>query len=633
MLLYSQMTSLESARTNLHRAFESSPAMAFLRHSKALWSDAWTRSRSLNALNVSGLERRGNTCSDWTEVRLLGEGSLDAIHHCRFEGQVILRLEKGAPQLWRSRFRNALIGAATVENVNLAERVIIEDGATLRSVQEISGRKNSRFCLGLPIHPGSEMKTRRVFLCDGLLLSDCDRMTGLVAAEQEMLTRDVASWLQGVESDYAFVGTGAHIERTSLVENCFIGRGAMIRGAASLRRCMLASNSENPIHIGEAVIVDDAVLEPGSKMDSAGQAHRSILLESSSVERAGQVDNTVLGPNTHVAKGEITGSLVGPFVGFHHQALLIGALWPEGHGNVAYGANVGSNHTGRKPDQEIKPGEGSFFGLGCSIKFPADFSAAPFSLFATGITTLPQRVVFPMSLMIASLSPAPESAFGLNEIIPGWMWGENAYALIRNAYKYLDRDQSQRHVLPDPSAPENSPLHGSFLSSGLFAPRNVSHVIHALLELRRISKSKDVYFEKDLPGLGKNFLRENHRTSAIAAYENYLRFALYRELLWNAVATPLLPEASPIVATLGLSATKKPDFEPATLFQNLIQSVESSLAKDDKRGREIFHDYGSFHEESSTEPVCLRLHHDLDCLHGILQKRWGNMIANAPAQS
>ena len=85
----------------------------------------------------------------------------------------------------------------------------------------------------------------------------------------------------------------------------------------------------------------------------------------------------------------MSSSLVGPFVGFHHQALLIAgewvmdtwcvagvyvltyppacalpvlacasAMWPAGKGNVGYGANVGSNHTGKAPDQELRPGEG-----------------------------------------------------------------------------------------------------------------------------------------------------------------------------------------------------------------------------------------------------------------------------------
>ena len=79
-----------------------------------------------------------------------------------------------------------------------------------------------------------------------------------------------------------------------------------------------------------------------------------------------------------MAGGEVAASLLGPFVSFHHQALLIATLWPEGKGNVAYGANVGSNHTSKAPDQEFWPGEGMFLGLGVNIKFPADFSRAPY---------------------------------------------------------------------------------------------------------------------------------------------------------------------------------------------------------------------------------------------------------------
>jgi hypothetical protein len=521
-----------------------------------------------------------------------------------------------------------MIGASIVEDIGLLELVFVEDQAVLRRVGEITGKAGSRFCLGLPIHPGSEMNTRRVFLCDGLLLSDCVEMAGLVSAEQETLERDLALWINEFESDYAFVGTGACLERVSLIENCYIGPGAVIRGASVIRRCVLAPSSENPIHAGEVVQIEDSVLEPGSRVDSAAQVRRSLLLECSCMDRAGQVDNTILGPNTHVSKGEITASLLGPFTGFHHQALLIAALWPEGHGNVAYGSNVGSNHTGRKPDQEIRPGEGTFFGLGCSIKFPADFTAAPYSLFATGVITLPQRLAFPFSLVTPPLDSAPETAFGFNEILPGWMWGENAYALIRNAYKHLDRNRAHRHVLPDPAVPEGSPLRGSFLSAGLFAPRIVNCVIHALLVLRGASKPQEIYLEKELPGLGKNFLRGKRWAGAMTVYEDYLRFALCRALLWNPVAAPLPSEASPIFAALGLKKKASPGFDPAALFQDLIRSVESSLARDGKRGREVFHDYGAFHEEPESEPVCLRLRQDLDKLLKPLKKRWKLLAAD-----
>lgn len=640
------MASFKIVRSRLRQTLDSSVVASFLQASKARWSDAWSRGRALKKNEIQDLESRGNVSPDWKQIRIVGESespgtsssrSLDTIYHCRFEVQVILNLEKGSPKLWRSRLRDVLVGAAVLEDVGLASRLLIEDGAILRGVHKILGHENSRFCLGLPIHPGSETKTRQIFLVDGLLLSDCTDLSELVPAEQEKLKRELATWLNDMESDYALVGKNALIERTSIIENCYIGPGAVIQGASSLHRCILASPAsdsvtENLIYVGENALIRDSVLESGSRVDSAGQVTRSILLESASVERAGQIDDSVLGPNTHVAKGEITASLIGPFVGFHHQALLIAALWPEGHGNIGYGANVGSNHTGRKPDQEIRPGEGNFFGLGCSIKFPADFSGAPYSLFATGLITPPQRILFPFSLITPSLGPFPETGnakkvHGLNEILPGWMWSENSYALIRNAYKYLDRNRAERHILPDPQVPANSPLRGSFLSAGLFAPRIANAVIHALLELRHASKSLVLYGEHDLPGLGKNFLRKARLVQAIAAYEDYLRFVLCRALLWDPVAAPLPSEASPIAAALGLNGKKPPGFEPASLFKNLLQSVDVSLSKDGKRGREIFHDYGSFHPEPDMEPIRRRLQEDLDKLLGPLKKRWKHLSA------
>ena len=101
-------------------------------------------------------------------------------------------------------------------------------------------------------------------------------------------------------------------------------------------------------------------------MDTMGMVHSSVMCEHTHVERHGMLTDSVLGPNSGVAEGEVTASLCGPFVGFHHQSLLIATYWPDGKGNVGYGANVGSNHTSKAPDQELWPGEGV-----CSAKHAA----------------------------------------------------------------------------------------------------------------------------------------------------------------------------------------------------------------------------------------------------------------------
>jgi hypothetical protein len=401
------MLSHDPVRTRLREVLERSEAGRFLRESRAVWADSWSRGRVLSKAEIRALEARGNRCADWTGVRVLGalgsdQGALDAIDGCRFEGHVILRLPKATGKvssratnrvtgrasgrsksalalvsLRDSRIRDCLIGAATVESVAMLDRVMVEDGAVIRHVGECVGVADSRFCLGLAAHPGDETGSRRVFLADGLLLGDCEAMASLPPAEQDALAHEWQARLRRCVTDHAYVGAGARVEHVRFVEDCFVGPGSSLRGAAALRRCVIGSSGEDPVRVGDGVIAEECVLEAGTRLESGAQARRALFLEHSGAEQGGHVAESVIGPNTVIAKGEVTASLVGPFAGFHHQALLIGALWPEGRGNVGYGANVGSNHTGRKPDQEIRPGEGVFFGLSSSNKFPADFSDAP----------------------------------------------------------------------------------------------------------------------------------------------------------------------------------------------------------------------------------------------------------------
>lgn len=591
------MSSLETARTLLDNALARSRVVKFLRETRTAEAEAAARARALTPGEIAGLEARGNLCDDWDKVRLSGNGSLDRIRNCRFEGSVLLRLENGAATLWNSRFRDVIVGAATVENTGWVRRARLDDGAFVGNVGEVSGRKYSSFCLGRSLQPGSETGGRRIFLLDGLTVAECAAMAALTPPEQAILAARLEEALAGLESDHAYIGAKARLEHAVVVEDCFLGPGATVRGAATLQGCVLASTLDAPIHVGEASLLRDSVLDEGVDVQGAAQVVRSILLEFSGADHAGHVADSVLGPGTIMAKGEITASLVGPFTGFHHQSLLIGALWPEGRGNVGYGANVGSNHTGRKPDQELRAGEGAFFGLGCSIKFPANFEAAPYSLFASGVVTAPQKIAFPFSLV----APPPEgSPQGLNEIAPGWMWGENAYALIRNAYKYADRNRALRHAVPERTPPVGSPLNGTFLAADLFAPRIAGFVREALRALSEIDapRDKEAFYKKAIPGLGANNVRYSRIAKAREAYENYLAFVQVREVLWQGPqggAGPAHLNAQELSALCGVFAS----------------SVESSLAKDAERGSRIFADYAAFHPAPAADAVCLRLREDL----------------------
>jgi hypothetical protein len=357
----------------------------------------------------------------------------------------------------------------------------------------------------------------------------------------------------------------------------------------------------------------------------------SILTEYSHVERHGKVTHCIIGPNTGIAEGEVTASIIGPFVGFHHQSMLIGALWPEGKGNVAYGANVGSNHTSKAPDQEIFCGEGVFFGLGVNIKFPSDFSHAPYSIISTGITTLPQRVTFPFSLINSPSRSYEGVSPAINELMPGWVLSDNLYTIERNQGKYKKRNNARR----------------SEFTFDVFRPDIIDLVVHAREALMNVKEEKEIYLESDIPEIGKNFVTRKNLLKGIDAYsriiERYCLNGLYLEckktLHQNALADLR-------IVFLDKSEDKFRDHERTlfiaegyhkrTLEQNLsrfselvefaTQAIYSAKEKDDIRGKSIMPGYENVHTLAHEDSFVIetmkknkQLRDDIDQLLSVLK--------------
>src|SRR5207248_987124 len=219
-----------------------------------------------------------------------------------------------------------------------------------------------------------------------------------------------------------------------------------VDGATAVVRSTLLSTADEPAEVSTGALVSDSVLQWGSRATSMAVVERSVLAERGRAERRGQGRDSVIGPGTEVAAGEVISCVLGPLVGCHHQSLLISTLWPAGRGNVAYGANAGSNHTSRAPDQEFRAGEGLFLGLGVNVKFPCDFSRAPYTVVACAVDLPPQRVTFPFSLIAPPAGDAPGAPAGFNRIVPAWALREavDAYHFYALYYALLGLRQQLR---------------------------------------------------------------------------------------------------------------------------------------------------------------------------------------------
>jgi len=494
-----------------------------------------------------------------------------------------------------------------VSRVKLLHNYAIKRGAVLFDAGVVTFTPGSAMGNGVELSLAIETGGREVKTFAEITVDIAEKIATerkdkeLLSAYEEFIQK----YLELINKEKGVIDNSSKIISTPTVKNVFLGPFALIKGATKVEDSTILSNQEEAVEIKEGAIVEDSIIQWGSEVTSMSVVSESVLAEHSHVEKHGKVTQSLIGPNTGVGGGEVTASLLGPFVGFHHQALLIAALWPEGKGNVAYGANVGSNHTSKAPDQEIFCGEGVFFGLGCNIKFPSNFKNAPYSLIASVVDALPQKVEFPFSLIntpahtFESISPA------LNEIIPAWVLSDNLYMLKRNEAKYKKRNRARR----------------SSFNFEIFRPEIVNLMKEARRRLLSVKNTKQVYTEEDIPGLGKNYLLEKNRKKAIEAYTFFIRYyglsqlkrvlerndlkgVSLKEILFRPSSNEYWEDARKIILEEFPSKDVKELLKILIQMEEVISKmVRDSKERDDVRGRKIIDDYSEVHILASDDPV------------------------------
>jgi hypothetical protein len=567
--------------------------------------------RELTREEIAVMEDRGCHADDWAGIQVAQDFDPFRVRRVHFRGRCVLGRCGGevevfpgialATGIYDCTLINCQVGNdCLLENVRFAANVIIDREAVLFDVGSITCSGVASFGCGQLIPLACETGGRDLPLWAELTVDEA----ALVARErgdragQQAVREAVAAYAKAVTSPVAWVRRRARVRHVERVRDAYLGISAVVDHALDLTNVAVLSSAEEVTEISGGAAVTDAVLQHGVIVTGTGIVRRSALLEHSAVDEHATVETSVIGPNTTIAKGEVTASLVGPFVGFHHQSMLIAAYWPEGKGNVAHGAMVGSNHNGRAPDQEIWPGEGTFFGLGSSIRFPTDFSESPYTVVSMGVSTLPQKVRFPFSLITVPAEPLDESQVQVprayNELIPAWGLYANAYGLVRTELKFAQRDQARRHLI----------------DYKVLRPALMRLVVDARERLLGVTTIKPVYLDSDIDGIGKNFLREEIRLRAIEAYSRALKRYCLRVLLAEQEGNLEIPGSAELAHELarqllpgiGLPERMKLLIE---MERSNAELVQASKSRDDERGGRIIPGYADAHVSADHDPVVL----------------------------
>ena len=436
--------------------------------------------RPLMQKEIDELIAAGNTCDNWNNIRVLQDFVPKNIKNSKFTGKIKLHGFSGKTCAYKG------VEFTTGIFNSWINESVIEDAC----ICDVKLFSNSVACEGaLIFNVGSII---------------CDKEMSQIKVGTEGGHRILKRMFS--EQERTVIGRGTKVCNVNAIENLHLGDFSCIENGAIVQDSIVENN---------CFVTDNAI-----------------------------VKSSFIGAFSHIGEAEVSNSLLGPLMQVHHHSLLISALWAEGRGNVGYGANVGSNHTGRMPDQEIIPSLGLFFGLGCSIKFPANFTEAPFTIIATGVVCEPQRLKFPFSLIKSG-----EFA-GVNEIIPGWVYSKNIYGVFRSIYKWDKRSGDTNNI------------------SLFFSKTIIDPVIKACDALKQFLLGKSelplLVTEEELSGLGSNYIRAENTEKIIESYEMYMKDCHFYQ--------------------------KNKKLEPS-----IVSRIEENLKRDEIRGQKIFDDYMDFH--------------------------------------
>jgi hypothetical protein len=416
-------------------------------------NSALPKHRNLTSEEIAALEANGNVCENWGAIYVSEFFMPQLIKNCHLSGTIYLgslargylnaenlSLEIG---IYNSRLSDCYIGNhPAIYDVKYLSRYIIQKECILFNIGELHTTDNPQFghsALGeneeeriefvnengnRKTHKFSGMRPADVWLCyhsigDGEIMNRLDLFTNaLLKAEKSAI---------GV------------IDANSIIKNCetiidvCIGKHAIISSNKSLTNLTIESSEDEPTTIINNVELCNGIIGYQNLISAGVVAAKFATGRNVKLLKGARIENTFVSDNSSIACCEVLNSFLYPFHEQHHNNSFLIAAAIMGQSNIAAGAVIGSNHNSRGADGEIIAGRGFWPALATDFKHNSIFSS--FTIIANGSYQNELHIKFPFSLV--SVDPVSNDI----QIMPGYWFKYNMYALERNAWKFKKRDK------------------------------------------------------------------------------------------------------------------------------------------------------------------------------------------------
>lgn len=473
--------------------------------------------RHLKSIEIEILVKNDNTADDWDDLLVTDEFDPNQIKNTSFYGLVrIGRLRNVIIQHHDLRLpagiTNSLIISCdigddvAIHNVHYLAHYIIGDRCVLFNIQEMHATNHAKFGNGILkegekesvrtwVDVMNETGCRNILPFDGMITADAYLWAKYVDDEklQENLKRITQSSMDNRRGYYGTIGNHCVIKNSLILKDVKIGSNCYIKGANKLKNLTINSSQEEPSQIGEGVELVNGIVGYGCHIFYGCKAVKFVLGNNSNLKYGARLIHSFLGDNSTISCCEVLNNLIFPAHEQHHNNSFLVAALVMGQSNMAAGATIGSNHNSRSNDNEIQAGRGFWPGLCTSIKHSCRF--ASFVLMSKADYPAEMDIPFPFSLLNNNVSKDQL------EVMPGFWWMHNMYALARNSWKFQTRDKRVHKVQK--------------IEFDAYAPDTIEECIHArkLLEIwtakASLKKAGDMkqFTDEELISIGRQLFR------------------------------------------------------------------------------------------------------------------------------
>ncbi len=412
--------------------------------------------RQLTAYEIEMLVRNRNTSDNWNHILVSDAFNPELVQNCKFYGLVrIGKLEpfylefhnlKRPVGLYNSTIISCDFGDnVVIDNVNYLSHYIIGTDVMIVNVSEIATTDKAKFGNGILkdgedeniriwLQVCNENGGRQIIPFDGMLPGDAYLWTR--HRENQQLQDKLKEFTQNKfdtrRGHYGTIGDRTVIKNCRIVKDVVIGSDAYIKGANKIKNVTINSSTDAPSQIGEGCELVNGIVDYGCRIFYGVKAVRFYIASFSQLKYGARLINSYLGDNSTISCCEVLNSLIFPAHEQHHNNSFLCAALVEGQSNMAAGATVGSNHNSRSADGEILAARGFWPGLCVSLKHNSKF--ASFTILTKGDYPAELNIPIPFSLVSNDIT---------NDrlvVMPAYWFRYNMYALARNAWKYVDRD-------------------------------------------------------------------------------------------------------------------------------------------------------------------------------------------------